>query len=187
MTTPESAGSPPAADPIAEIRSTRETAEKIAMEGATEGTDVARLLGGLIAHLAEQVEKLISGSLVGKASAGKQQDGEGSATQITDAAQEEDVAPDSPQLRRETRTRVRASPMSVVKSLWASIQGDPKLMRALNGWLTIFWIVMIPVSIFTGWISSVTYVAALSLWAFVRAIGRRGRLRGSRWNRRSSR
>ena len=40
-------------------------------------------------------------------------------------------------------------------------------MRRLNGWLTIFWIAMIPVSILTGWISSVTYVAALSLWALV--------------------
>jgi hypothetical protein len=57
--------------------------------------------------------------------------------------------------------------MSVVKSLWASIQGDPVFMRRLNGWLTIFWIVMIPVSILTGWINSVTYVAALSLWALV--------------------
>ena len=57
--------------------------------------------------------------------------------------------------------------MSVIKSLWASIQGDPRFMRSLNGWLTIFWIVMIPVSIVTGWISSVTYVAALSLWALV--------------------
>ena len=57
--------------------------------------------------------------------------------------------------------------MSVVRSLWASIQGDPRFMRSLNGWLTIFWIVMIPVSILTGWISSVTYVAALSLWALV--------------------
>ena len=57
--------------------------------------------------------------------------------------------------------------MSVVKSLWASIQGDPRFMRRLNGWLTIFWIAMIPVSILTGWISSVTYVAALSLWALV--------------------
>jgi hypothetical protein len=57
--------------------------------------------------------------------------------------------------------------MSVVKSLWASIQGDPIFMRRVNGWLTIFWIVMIPVSIATGWISSVTYVAALSLWALV--------------------
>ena len=40
-------------------------------------------------------------------------------------------------------------------------------MRKLNGWLTIFWIIMIPVSILTGWIHSVTYVAALSLWALV--------------------
>jgi hypothetical protein len=57
--------------------------------------------------------------------------------------------------------------VSVVKSLWASVQGDPVFMRRVNGWLTIFWIAMIPVSIITGWISSVTYVAALSLWALV--------------------
>ena len=57
--------------------------------------------------------------------------------------------------------------MSVIKSLWASIQGDPVFMRRVNGWLTIFWVLMIPVSIATGWISSVTYVAALSLWALV--------------------
>jgi hypothetical protein len=40
-------------------------------------------------------------------------------------------------------------------------------MRRLNGWLTIFWIVMIPLSIVTGWIHSVAYVSALSLWALV--------------------
>ena len=40
-------------------------------------------------------------------------------------------------------------------------------MRRVNGWLTIFWIFMIPTSILTHWISSVTYVAALSLWALV--------------------
>ena len=57
--------------------------------------------------------------------------------------------------------------MSVMKSLWASIQGDPTFMRRVNGWLTIFWILMIPFSIATGWISSVTYVACLSLWALV--------------------
>ena len=51
--------------------------------------------------------------------------------------------------------------------LWASIQGDPVFMRRVNGWLTVFWLVMIPVSLITGWISSVTYVAALSLWALV--------------------
>ncbi len=55
----------------------------------------------------------------------------------------------------------------MIKSLWASVQGDPVLMRRLNGWFTIFWIAMIPVSIVTGWINSVTYVAVLSLWALV--------------------
>jgi hypothetical protein len=40
-------------------------------------------------------------------------------------------------------------------------------MRRVNGWLAIFWILMIPVSIETGWVHSVTYVSALSLWALV--------------------
>ena len=57
--------------------------------------------------------------------------------------------------------------MNIARSLWASIQGDPAFMRRVNGWLTVFWVVMIPVSLITGWISSVTYVAALSLWALV--------------------
>ncbi len=57
--------------------------------------------------------------------------------------------------------------MSVIKSVWTSIQGDPVFMRRVNGWLTIFWVLMIPFSIVTGWINSVTYVAALSLWALV--------------------
>lgn len=45
---------------------------------------------------------------------------------------------------------------TLVKSLWASIQGDPIFMRRVNGWLTIFWLLMIPVSILTHWIGSVT-------------------------------
>lgn len=57
--------------------------------------------------------------------------------------------------------------MSSIKSLWSSVQGDPVFMRRVNGWLTIFWVAMIPVSLITGWISSVAYVAALSLWALV--------------------
>ena len=57
--------------------------------------------------------------------------------------------------------------MGVIKSLWASIQGDPVFMRRLNGWLTVFWITMIPVSIAFGLLSSVAYVSALSLWALV--------------------
>ncbi|GAA2746304.1 hypothetical protein GCM10009868_31170 [Terrabacter aerolatus] len=57
--------------------------------------------------------------------------------------------------------------MTVIKSLWASVQGDPVFMRRVNGWLTIFWLVMIPVSLVTHWVNSVVYVSALSLWALV--------------------
>src|SRR6476620_4571494 len=55
----------------------------------------------------------------------------------------------------------------MIKSLWASVQGDPVFMRRTNGWLTIAWIIMIPVSFATGWVKSVAYVSALSLWALV--------------------
>lgn len=57
--------------------------------------------------------------------------------------------------------------MGVAKSVWASIQGDPVFMRRVNGWLTMFWLVMIPISYATHWLSSVVYVSALSLWALV--------------------
>jgi hypothetical protein len=57
--------------------------------------------------------------------------------------------------------------MSVMKSMWASVQGDPVFMRRVNGWLTVFWLLMIPVSLVTGWVKSVVYVSALSLWALV--------------------
>lgn len=40
-------------------------------------------------------------------------------------------------------------------------------MRRLNGWLTMFWILMIPISFQLGWLKSVTYVSTLSLWALV--------------------
>jgi hypothetical protein len=43
--------------------------------------------------------------------------------------------------------------MQMLKTLWAAVQEDPKLMRRLNGWLTIFWIAMIPVSIVMGWVT----------------------------------
>ena len=55
----------------------------------------------------------------------------------------------------------------LVKSLWASVQGDPVFMRRVNGWLTMFWLAMIPISLATGWVNSVVYVSALSLWALV--------------------
>lgn len=60
--------------------------------------------------------------------------------------------------------------MSVVKSLWASVQGDPVSMRRVNGWLTIFWIAMIPISAAMGLLNSVFYVSALLLWALISAL-----------------
>jgi hypothetical protein len=57
--------------------------------------------------------------------------------------------------------------MNVMKSLWASVQGDPVFMRRVNGWLAVFWVGMIPISLYTGWVKSVVYVSALSLWALV--------------------
>jgi hypothetical protein len=57
--------------------------------------------------------------------------------------------------------------MNTAKSLWALVQGDPIFMRRINGWLTLFWVAMIPLSYAMGWLNSVVYVSALSLWALV--------------------
>jgi hypothetical protein len=57
--------------------------------------------------------------------------------------------------------------VNIVKTLWASIQGDPVFMRRVNGWLTMFWLAMIPISFEMGWLKSVVFVSALSLWALV--------------------
>lgn len=48
-----------------------------------------------------------------------------------------------------------------------TIPATAAFMRRRNGWLTVFWIAMIPTSIATHWVNSVTYVSALSLWALV--------------------
>lgn len=60
-----------------------------------------------------------------------------------------------------------AAVQSIFKTVVQTIQGDPKFMRKVNGWLAIFWIVMIPISLAFGWLESVVYVSALSLWALV--------------------
>jgi hypothetical protein len=44
-------------------------------------------------------------------------------------------------------------------------------MRQAQGWLTILWLLMIPASLATGWVRSVTFVSALSLWALVASHG----------------
>ncbi len=55
----------------------------------------------------------------------------------------------------------------MVTKLWDAVQGDAVFMRRVNGWLTILWLVMIPVALVTGWVKSVVFVSALSLWALV--------------------
>lgn len=46
---------------------------------------------------------------------------------------------------------------------------NPKKFMILNAVLTVFWILMVPVSILMGWVSTVEYVAALSIYALVAA------------------
>ncbi len=50
-----------------------------------------------------------------------------------------------------------------MKSLWE----DPKKFRAVNGWLVVFWTALVPISYAMGWLTSVVYVSALSLYAIV--------------------
>ena len=42
---------------------------------------------------------------------------------------------------------------------------DSVKWRRLNGWLVIFWALMLLVSVFTGWLNIVAYVALLSIYA----------------------
>ena len=65
------------------------------------------------------------------------------------------------------RLRIASARIPALGELWAAVQGDPVFMRRLNGWLTMFWVAMIPISFSLGWLRSVTYVSALSLWALV--------------------
>jgi hypothetical protein len=55
----------------------------------------------------------------------------------------------------------------VIHTLWASVVENPERFKKINGWLTIFWIAMVPVSILAGWVQSVEYVSALSIYALI--------------------
>lgn len=57
--------------------------------------------------------------------------------------------------------------MNVIKTLWASVRFNPVMFRRINGWLTVFWVIMIPVSLVMGWLDSVMYVSALSIYALI--------------------
>lgn len=54
-----------------------------------------------------------------------------------------------------------------MKSLWASVQISPEQFKKINGWLTIAWIVAIPACYVAGWLESVVFVSALSIYAIV--------------------
>jgi hypothetical protein len=45
--------------------------------------------------------------------------------------------------------------------------GEPVVLRRLNGCLALLWVAMTPISIAAGWVHSITYVSALSIWALV--------------------
>jgi hypothetical protein len=57
--------------------------------------------------------------------------------------------------------------VAIINSVLPNSSDGAVVMRWLNGWLTIVWIIMVPVSYFAHWLDSVTYVSALSLWALV--------------------
>jgi hypothetical protein len=57
--------------------------------------------------------------------------------------------------------------MGIFRSLWASVQGDPVFMRRFNGWCTIFFIALVPVSAVTGWVESTSFISYLSLVALI--------------------
>lgn len=58
-----------------------------------------------------------------------------------------------------------------MRTMWSRLQEEPVHMRRAQGWLTMLWLAMIPISLATGWVKSVTFVSALSLWALVASHG----------------
>jgi hypothetical protein len=55
----------------------------------------------------------------------------------------------------------------VIRSLWAAVQGSPVFMRRVNGWLTMFWVALIPMAELTGWVNGNGYISRLSEVALV--------------------
>lgn len=54
----------------------------------------------------------------------------------------------------------------MIKSLWASVQGDPKFMRRVNGWATVIWFVAaFPICLFLS--DSVPFLVFISVYAVV--------------------
>ena len=53
-----------------------------------------------------------------------------------------------------------------VKTLWASVQDSPRLMRTLNGWLAVVWFAAaIPICVYLA--NSVPFLVFISVYAVV--------------------
>jgi hypothetical protein len=52
----------------------------------------------------------------------------------------------------------------MIRSLWAAVQGDPVSMMHLNKWLTFFWMGMMPLAIWTGWIYLSAFISLISIY-----------------------
>jgi hypothetical protein len=77
---------------LAEVRKTKETAERVANGEAEEGADQIRVLAGMIHQLAEQVERLADGGLTSQVPGGRA--GGDRSPNETDAPLEEDRTPE---------------------------------------------------------------------------------------------
>jgi hypothetical protein len=56
--------------------------------------------------------------------------------------------------------------VNVLKSLWASVEGDPVWMRKIHGWLTIVWfLAAFPIMYF--WSENITFLVFVSVYAVV--------------------
>ena len=56
--------------------------------------------------------------------------------------------------------------MNTLRSLWASVEGDPVWMRRLHGWLTVIWFVAaFPIMYF--WSENITFLVFVSVYAVV--------------------
>jgi hypothetical protein len=54
----------------------------------------------------------------------------------------------------------------MLKSLWASVQGNPVFMRRVNGWLTVIWLAAaVPICLFLA--NSVPFLVFISVYAVV--------------------
>jgi len=56
--------------------------------------------------------------------------------------------------------------VNVLRSLWASVEGEPKIMQSIHGWLTLVWFVAaFPIMFF--WSENITFLVFVSVYAVV--------------------